>query len=82
MPQELILNWDQAGIEIVPINTWTMELCGTKFDELRQVAEYCGCVVWKIGWELQLSLYRGKTTCCHPHRLCIPSGLGNLSLPQ
>ena len=27
-PAELILNWDQTGIKIVPSSTWTMEECG------------------------------------------------------
>ena len=30
IPSELILNWDQTGIKIVPSNTWTMEKQGTK----------------------------------------------------
>ena len=25
IPQELILNWDQTGIRIVPSNNWTMD---------------------------------------------------------
>ena len=28
IPPELILNWDQTGIKIVPSNTWTMERRG------------------------------------------------------
>ena len=30
IPSELILNWDQTGIKIVPSNTWTMEEQGSK----------------------------------------------------
>ena len=30
IPLELILNWDQTGIKIVPTTIWIMERCGTK----------------------------------------------------
>ena len=30
IPPELILNWDQTGIKIVPRNTWTMDQQGVK----------------------------------------------------
>ena len=35
VPLELILNWDQTGIKIVPIDTWTMDVCGSKRVELK-----------------------------------------------
>ena len=28
IPTELILNWDQTGVKIVPSSTWTMEAVG------------------------------------------------------
>ena len=31
--QELILNWDQTGISIVPGSTWTMEAKGSKWGD-------------------------------------------------
>lgn len=30
IPAELILNWDQTGIKIVPSNTWIMDQQGSK----------------------------------------------------
>ena len=30
IPKDLILNWDQKAMEIVPLSSWTMEKCGSK----------------------------------------------------
>jgi len=30
VPSELIFNWDQTGIKILPINTWTMAPKGSQ----------------------------------------------------
>ena len=30
IPPELILNWDQTGLKIVPASAWTMEQQGSK----------------------------------------------------
>ena len=52
IPSELILNWDQTGIKIVPSNTWTMEEQGSKrvdvagANDKRQItAVFCGSLV-------------------------------------
>ena len=52
IPSELILNWDQTGIKIVPSNTWTIEKQGTKrvdvagANDKRQItAVFCGSLV-------------------------------------
>ena len=29
-PPQLVLNWDQIGLNLVPASTWTMECQGTK----------------------------------------------------
>ena len=49
IPPELILNWDQTGINLVPSSSWTMEQKGAKYVELtgiddkRQItAVFCG----------------------------------------
>ena len=34
IPQEMILNWDQTGIETVPSSTWTIEQQETKCGDL------------------------------------------------
>ena len=71
IPPELILNWDQTGIKLVPSSSWTMEKCGEKRVEMvgindkRQItAIFCGSV---LGDFLPIQLiYKGKTTRCHP----------------
>ena len=72
VPPELVLNWDQTGIKIVPIDTWTMELRGFKCVELiglqdkRQItAVFCGTLVGDF-LPVQL-VYKGKTNRCHTH---------------
>ena len=71
IPPELILNWDQTGIKIVPSNTWTMdqlgakrvEVCGAN-DKRLITTVFCGSLV---GDFLPIAvIYQGKTTRCHP----------------
>ena len=72
IPADLILNWDQMGIRIVPSSNWTMEKKGSKRVELtgvndkRQVtAVLCGNM---LGDFLPLQvIYKGKTPRCHPY---------------
>ena len=71
IPLELILNWDQTGIRIVPSNTWTMDQQGVKRVEIggsgdkRQItAVFCGSIVGDF-LPIQL-IYQGKTARCHP----------------
>ena len=49
---ELIMNWDQAGIKIVPSSLWTLEKCGSQLveiigtDDKRQfTAVFCGTLL-------------------------------------
>ena len=37
IPAELILNWDQTGIKIVPSSTWTMDAEGSNRVEVAGV---------------------------------------------
>jgi hypothetical protein len=43
IPPELVINWDQTGINIVPVSQWTMEVEGaerveiTGIDDKRQI---------------------------------------------
>ena len=71
IPPELILNWDQTGIKIVPSNTWTMDKQGSKrvevvgVDDKRLItAVFCGSLVGDF-LPIQV-IYQGKTTRCHP----------------
>ena len=71
IPAELILNWDQTDINLVPCSSWTMEKQGEKRAEIRSVndkiqitAVFCGTL---LGDFLPVQLiYKGKTNRCHP----------------
>ena len=72
IPAELILNWDQTGIKVVPSSTWTMEERGVKRVEMvgvndkRQItAVFCGSLTGDF-LPVQV-IYKGKTPRCHPH---------------
>ena len=71
IPEDLIFNWDQTSIHLVPVSEWTMEKQGTKniivtgVDDKRQitlvlVATMTGCFLYSQ------VLYEGKTARCHP----------------
>ena len=72
IPGELILNWDQTGIKMIPMNSWTMEQEGMQRVEMvglsdkRQItAVFCGSI---LGDFLPIRLiYKGKTLQCHPN---------------
>lgn len=72
IPPELILNWDQTGLNVVPSSSWTMAQKGSKrveltgMDDKRQItAVFCGTL---SGDFLPIQLvYQGKTPRCHPH---------------
>ena len=72
IPPELILNWDQTGIRLVPSSSWTMEKKGVKRvkmvgqNDKRQItAVFCGSLQGDF-LPVQV-IYKGKTTRCHPH---------------
>ena len=78
IPAELILNWDQTGISLVPVSSWTLDQSGAKRVEVKGVndkrqltALFCGMLTGDF-WPVQL-IYKGKTACCHP-RYQFPSG--------
>ncbi len=71
IPPELILNWDQTGIHLVPAAAWTMEQRGSKRIEIegvndkRQItAVFCGSLIGEF-LPIQI-IYKGKTKRCHP----------------
>ena len=71
IPPELIFNWDQTGINLVPTALWTMDRRGKKrieiagYQDKRQItAITCGSLVGKL-LPFQL-VYAGKTDRCHP----------------
>ena len=67
IPAELILNWDQTGIKIVPSNTWTMDQQGSKQveaaganDKRLITAIFCGSLMGDF--LLIQVIYQGKNT--------------------
>ena len=77
IPPELILNWDQTGIRILPSSAWTMDKQGVKRVEVAGAndkrlitAIYCGSLTGDF-LPLQV-IYQGKTPRCHP-RFQFPS---------
>ena len=77
IPSELMLNWDQTGIHLVPASTWTMDREGPKRveisganDKWQITAVFCGSLTGDF-LPLQL-IYKGKRGRCHP-RYVFPS---------
>ena len=55
IPAQLILNWDQTGIKIIPTSSWTMEKEGSKRIEVVGVDDYCSVLWYTTGWGLPSS---------------------------
>lgn len=71
IPMELLINWDQTGLNLVPSSKWTLEKKGTKrvglkgFQDKRMITGVFCCNA--IGEMLPFQLiYSGKTNRCHP----------------
>lgn len=71
IPPELIVNWDQAGVKLVPSQNWTMEQQGSSRVEIAGINDKRQITVTLAGsmsgelLPVQL-LYQGKTNRCHP----------------
>ena len=90
IPPELVLNWDQTGISIVPGSSWTMEVKGSKQVEIAGMSDkrlitavFCGTLKGEF-LPPQL-IYQGKTSACLPrhefpddwHITCTPNHWSN-----
>ena len=71
VPAELIINWDQTGLNLVPASSWSMATKGSKRVELKGqndkcqiTAVFCGSLLGEF-LPIQL-IYGGKTKRCHP----------------
>ena len=71
IPPELVFNWDQTGIKIVPVSSWTMEKKGARrveianVDDKRQITAVFAATA--IGEFLPFQLiYQGTTSACLP----------------
>ena len=71
VPMDLIFNWDQMGLNYVPVSSWTMEKEGAKrmeiegLDDKRQIIAVFGATITGEFLTIQL-VYQGKSTQCHP----------------
>jgi len=69
-PDDLIINWDQTGVDVVPASTWTMHARGDRqvpvkgVDDKRQYTAPLACSLAGDFLAPQI-LYQGKTTQCH-----------------
>ena len=77
IPDQLVLNWDQTAMKLVPSGSWTMDKKGTKrveisgIDDKRQItAVFCGSLSGDF-LPLQL-IYKGTTDKCLPSSITFP----------
>ena len=77
IPCELILNWDQTAMKIVPSSQWTMEKKGNKrieivaTDDKRQITAVFACSLAGSFLPIQL-IYKGTTPRCLPKNVSFP----------
>lgn len=78
IPDDLILNWDQTAMKIVPSASWTMEKRGTKRveisakDDKRQITAVFACSLSGTFLPAQV-IYQGTTPRCLPSSVIFPS---------
>ena len=71
IPAELVINWDQTGVNVVPASQWTQEEKGSSRVEVAGVGDKRQIMVTVAGTlsgkllPFQV-LYEGKTERCHP----------------
>ena len=71
IPKDLIFNWDQTGLSVIPTGNWTMHKAGAKIvpiahsDDKRQITAVLAANAKGEYLPPQL-IYKGKTTRCHP----------------
>lgn len=71
IPKQLVINWDQTGINLIPSSSWTMEKEGTRRVEIQgygtksQVTAVFAGTLSGDFLPIQM-VYKGKTTRCHP----------------
>ena len=71
IPGDLIFNWDQTGINLVPSCLWTMDKRGKKRIEIAAFQDKCQITAVMCGSLMGVLLpfqliYAGKTSRCHP----------------
>ena len=75
---EMVINFDETGVPIVPQSQWMMAEQGAKqvpltaLDDKRQITAVLACSLSSELLPPQL-LYEGTTTCSHPTNVAFPS---------
>ena len=78
IPDELIINWDQTGVPLVPTGGWTMHRAGDRIipiansDDKRQITAVLAASMAGEYLPPQL-IFKGKTQRCHP-QVSFPKG--------
>lgn len=78
IPKDLIINWDQTAMKIVPSSSWTMEKKGTKrveivaADDKRQITAVFACSLSGTFLPMQI-IYQGTTPRCLPKGVKFPA---------
>ena len=78
IPKDLIINWDQTGLHLVPTGEWTMHRFKEKIvtiahsDDKRQITTVLAASITGDYLPPQL-IYKGKTERCHP-KVTVPNG--------
>lgn len=73
IPDDLVVNWDQTGVRLVPSSDWTMADCGSKQVEVRglgdkrEITVLLAITMSGVLLPPQV-LYTGKTDRCHPRQ--------------
>ena len=71
IPPELVINFDQTGVKIVPVSNWTLAAQGTKqidvigIDDKREITMLLGMTLSGEMLPPQV-IYQGLTDKCHP----------------
>ena len=71
VPPQLIISWDQTGLNVVPASSWTMEEEGSRkveiagLGEKRQITATFAIAMSSTVLPVQI-LYTGETPICHP----------------
>ncbi|XP_063401970.1 uncharacterized protein LOC134686222 [Mytilus trossulus] len=71
IPSNLVINWDHAGLNVVPVTNWTMAVEGSKRVEISGLGnkrQITGVFAGSLSGEFlpPQIIYGGKTDKCHP----------------